>query len=79
MRKIGNTSQFKRDYNRELKGVFSKNLEQILSDVLEVLVVDKPLAIKYKDHQLHGEYTDCSDCLFCQTLYLYIKKLVMTG
>jgi mRNA interferase YafQ len=56
MRSINRTAQFKRDYKRELKGQHSQKLESDLSAVLKLLVADKPLPEKYRDHPLSGEW-----------------------
>jgi mRNA interferase YafQ len=52
MRKIERTGQFKRDYKRESKGQYSKVLDLALIDVLELILVGKPLPAKYRDHVL---------------------------
>lgn len=49
MRAIERTTQFKRDFKREMKGRRRK-LEADLTTVLRALVIDTPLAEKYRDH-----------------------------
>ena len=75
MRKIKQTAQFKRDYKWELKGTFSKKLEKMLLEALEALVMDQPLAIKHRDHRLHGDYIDCRDCHLAPDLVLIYQKI----
>lgn len=75
MRRIERTTQFKRDFKRELKGCFSKKLESSLIQILQLLIVDAILPEKYKDHQLHGEYSDCRDCHIFPDLILIYKKI----
>lgn len=43
MRKIERTSQFKRDYRRELKGRHRTSLDTVLVPVLVALANDQPL------------------------------------
>jgi mRNA interferase YafQ len=62
MRKIERTGQFKRDYKRESKGQYSKVLDLALIDVLELILVGKPLPAKYRDHPLSGDWSDHRDC-----------------
>jgi mRNA interferase YafQ len=53
------TNQFKRDYKRSEK----RNLDMSLIDkLIEDLIEEKPLAEKYKDHLLKGEYIGCREC-----------------
>lgn len=50
---------------------FQKDLKQIqrqgcnislLSDVLRILAFGEPLPVKYKDHNLTGNYKGCREC-----------------
>jgi len=50
MREIERSNQFKRDYKRELKGQRGKKLPGDLAALLNLLVTDKALDGKYKDH-----------------------------
>ena len=74
MLKIERTGQFKRDYKRELKGRHSTNLEASLVEVLKTLVNNQPLAPKYNDHQLTGDYKDHRDCHIKPDLLLVYRK-----
>ena len=50
---------FKKDFKRMLKrGCNQKHLK----DVLSLLVEQKPLPEKYKDHNLSGNYKGCREC-----------------
>ena len=62
MRRIERTSQFKRDYKREAKGRHRAGLDAILTELLTLLVSDEPLAARYRDHPLSGEWAGCRDC-----------------
>ena len=74
MLKIERTGQFKRDYKRELKGRYRTTLEASLIEVLKTLVNNQPLAKKYKDHQLTGDYKDHRDCHINPDLVLVYRK-----
>ena len=53
------TSRFKRDY----KAIKKRNLDEaLLREVLQLLASEQPLADRYFDHALSGEYDHCRDC-----------------
>jgi mRNA interferase YafQ len=56
MREIERTTQFKRDYKREAKGRHGPALQDNLAIVLRLLVGDKILPAKYRDHSLGGAW-----------------------
>ena len=58
MRTIERTGQFKRDYKREAKGRHLKVLDALLLEVLGVLVADRALPAKNRDHALTGDWAD---------------------
>ncbi|HEX4650920.1 MAG TPA: type II toxin-antitoxin system YafQ family toxin [Granulicella sp.] len=62
MRTISRTSQFKKDYKREGKGQHRATLDADLMRVLSLLVSDRPLPDKMRDHALAGEWKDHRDC-----------------
>lgn len=62
MLRIARTSQFKRDYKRELRGSHKNTVEDDLKTVLTSLVQYEPLDEKYKDHALTGNWKDHRDC-----------------
>ena len=62
MRTIEHTTTFKKDFKREQKGQHRKTLEHLLSDVLTLLVEDKPLPIARRDHSLGGNWEGYRDC-----------------
>lgn len=62
MRKISRTNQFKRDYKRESRGQHRTTLDEVLSSVINYLVLDTPLPTHYKDHSLTGNWSDYRDC-----------------
>ena len=59
MKAIRRTSQFKRDVQRMQRQ--GRELEK-LKRVLETLVKGEPLAAKYRDHVLVGQYKGTREC-----------------
>ena len=74
MRKIERTSQFKRDYRRELKGRHRASLDAVLVPVMIALANDQPLVPRYHDHALTGEWKDFRDCHVKPDLLLIYQK-----
>lgn len=58
MRTISRTAKFK----RESKGRHRSTLDVELTAVLTLLVMDRPLPERYRDHSLTGEWNDHRDC-----------------
>lgn len=59
MRTLKTTSQFKKDYTRCKKRGLNMKL---LKAVIDMLLADKPLDAKYKDHALSGRYSGFREC-----------------
>lgn len=74
MRTIERSSAFKRDYKREMKGQYRAILEKELVKVLTALMHDQPLAGKYRDHTLVGEWMGYRECHIKPDLLLIYKK-----
>lgn len=74
MRTIERTTQFKRDYKRETKGQHRAILANDLVEILTMLADDQPLAEKFRDHALTGEWKDCRDCHIKPDLILIYRK-----
>jgi len=74
MRKILESSLFKRDVKREAKGKYGKILADILQPVLVALVTDVPLDAHYRDHALTGNWCGCRDCHLKPDLILIYRK-----
>lgn len=72
---VERTSQFKRDYKRELKGRHRDTLETSFIEVLTALINKQPLVEKYRDHALTGNWKDCRDCHIKPDLVLIYRKL----
>jgi len=74
MRTIEYTRQFKRDYKRESQGQHKNTLKTILPQLLAALTNDQPLAARYQDHPLTGEWKDFRDCHIRPDLILIYRK-----
>jgi mRNA interferase YafQ len=74
MRTIERSSAFKRDFKREMKGKYRAILEKELIKVLTALMQDQPLAEKYRDHTLVGEWMEYRECHIKPDLLLIYKK-----
>ena len=74
MQTISRTSQFKKDYKREVKGQHRSTLDADLLPVLALLAADQVLADKYPDHFLTGEYTNHRECHLKPDLLLIYKR-----
>lgn len=61
MRRIERTTQFKRDYKRELKGKHRAALETTFIEVVKALINNQPLSEKHRDHALTGDWKDHRD------------------
>jgi len=62
MRTSKRTSRFKRDFRRVRDGQYARDLDRIFVDVLDLLLADRELPWRYRDHALTGEYRDCREC-----------------
>jgi len=68
------TNKFKQDYKREAKGRHRETLDASFITVLKLLLKNKPLAEKYKDHALTGDWSDHRDCHIKPDLVLIYRK-----
>ena len=76
MRAIERTTQFKRDFKRELKGRHRARLEADLTTVLRGRSsATASLAEKYRDHPLLGAWSGFRDCHIKPDLVLIYEKL----
>ena len=62
MRTIDRSSTFKRDYKREAKGRHHATLDDDLKAVLVALATDQPLNVRYRDHDLSGDWAGYREC-----------------
>ena len=75
MRKIEQTTAFKRDIKRESKGVYREALQTELIEVVGRLAQDEPLDERHCDHALMGDWKDFRDCHVKPDLILIYKKI----
>ena len=75
MRAIDRATSFKRDYKREAKGQHRATLDSELKPVIVALVTDQPLAPKYRDHELGGDWKGYRECHVKPDLLLIYRKL----
>jgi mRNA interferase YafQ len=74
MRIVKHTSRFRRDYKREKSGRYAKRLDAELLEAVTLLAKDEPLARRYFDHSLSGEWSDHRDCHIRPDLILIYRK-----
>ncbi|MBA3032268.1 MAG: type II toxin-antitoxin system YafQ family toxin [Gammaproteobacteria bacterium] len=74
MRTIDAPGLFKRDFKRESKGRHRATLDTDLRPVIDMLVLDRPLAASCRDHGLTGEWADCRECHIKPDLLLIYRK-----
>lgn len=74
MRAVKQSSQFKRDLKREAKGPHRQALQSDFVAVVSALANDQPLAEKYRDHALAGDWKDHRDCHIKPDLVLVYRK-----
>jgi mRNA interferase YafQ len=74
MRTIRHTTSFRRDYKRISKGIHRTAIDKLLETVVIPLALDQPLAPKYRDHPLSGEWKECRDCHVRPDLVLLYRK-----
>lgn len=74
MRMIERTSAFKKDYKRVKVAPRHGHIETLLESVLRPLMLNQPLAAKYSDHVLIGEWKDHRECHLKPDLLLIYTK-----
>lgn len=75
MRKVKWDNRFRRDYRRESKGQYKQVLERDLNYVIEILVRDMPLSVRYQDHILKGNWSGYRECHIKPDLVLVYLKV----
>ena len=74
MRTIERTTRFRRDYKREAKGRYHTSLNDDVVAALRFLAYDLPLAERYRDHALTGNWDGHRDCHIRPDLVLIYQK-----
>ena len=75
MRTIERSTAFKKDFKRESKGKYLKVLNDELLAVLVVLASDGLLDVKYRDHDLTGDWITYRECHIKPDLLLIYRKM----
>ena len=74
MRMIERTTSFKKDYQRESKGIHRATLDDLLETVLYVLANDQPLDVRYRDHDLSNNWARYRECHIKPDLLLIYRQ-----
>jgi mRNA interferase YafQ len=74
MRTIEGTNAFKRDFKRTRAVPKHKDIDSLLSEVVELLANDEPLAEKFRDHALLGGWKGYRECHIKTDLLLIYQK-----
>jgi mRNA interferase YafQ len=74
MRKIDSATLFRKELRKLKTKPNLGNLNELLETVLDLLVIDKPLPIKNKDHPLTGLYKGFRDCHIKPDVVLIYSK-----
>jgi len=75
MRTIERSTKFKKDFKRELKGRYRDVLESELKMVVVSLMKDEVLDVRYRDHDLSGNWAGYRECHIKPDLLLIYRKL----
>ena len=75
MRTIERTNAFRRDFKREMRGQHRRDLEALLTSIISLLIEDKPLPERNRDHALAGEWLDFRECHVRPNLLLIYRKV----
>jgi mRNA interferase YafQ len=74
MRRIERSTAFKRDYRRAKGTIRYHDLDDRLAAVLELLISNRPLPARNRDHALSGNWADYRDCHLWPDLLLIYRK-----
>lgn len=74
MRRIESATVFLRDFKRERKGPYRRDLDSLVSGVVSLSVEDAPLPEKNRDHRLGGNWQDHRECHLKPGLLLIYRK-----
>jgi mRNA interferase YafQ len=74
MRRIERTTAFLRDFKRESKGQYRRELDPLVRQVVSLLVEDVPLPEKNRDHGLGSKWQDHRECHLKPDLLLIYRK-----
>jgi mRNA interferase YafQ len=74
MRKIERTGAFRRDFKREKRGPYRRDIDSLVIDIVSLLAEDKVLPEKNRDHRLSGDWEDHRECHLRPDLLLIYRK-----
>jgi mRNA interferase YafQ len=75
MRKIEYSNAFKKDYKRiKVTPRHAKDVDKLLSTVVQILAEDKELPLANRDHSLSGNWVSYRECHLKPDLLLIYKK-----
>jgi len=74
MRTIERTGAFRRDFKREKRGQYRRDIHSLVSDLVTLLAEDKALSEKNRDHGLSGDWRDYRECHLKPDLLLIYRK-----
>ncbi len=75
MRKIEYTTAFRRDFKREKRGQYRRDVAALISASVSLLSADEALPEKNHDHQLSGAWRDHRECHLKPDLLLIYPKM----
>lgn len=75
MRTIKQTTQFKRDLKREARGQYRAILQSEFVALVQDLAQDLPLAARFRDHAMVGQWVLHRDCHLRPDLVLIYRKV----
>jgi mRNA interferase YafQ len=74
MRRVEYTAAFRRDFKREKRGQYRRDIDSLVTEVVLLLAGDKSLSEKHRDHGLSGEWNDHRECHLKPDLLLIYRK-----
>lgn len=74
MRRIERTGAFRKDFKREKRGQYRREIDSLVFDVVSLLAEDRLLPEKNRDHVLAGEWRDHRECHLKPDLLLIYRK-----
>ena len=75
MRTIERATAFKRDYKRvKATPRYSKDVDELLSAAVEILLSDHALPLRNRDHELSGDWHGYRECHLKPDLLLIYRK-----
>lgn len=74
MRRIERTNAFRRDFKREKRGQYRREVEALVTTAVSLLAIDNPPPERNRDHALAGEWHDFRECHLKPDLLLIYRK-----